>query len=164
MSIITTANFEQGKFKTGFTQFTANDLTACITRNEDKIMTELLGKDLYALYVTGVAGGDPIYEFLRDAFIEEINEVAYVSQGVVDMLCGFVWCEYQRDIYANNSSIGANRLKGENSDQVSFNGANYHSRYLEALSTFEAIQAYINDNLDVYPTFNGVCKYPYLQF
>jgi len=91
MSIVTTSAFETGKFKTAFTQFTVTDLQACIDRNENKIMTELLGVDLYAEYLAQIALSNPDYEKLRDAFIEEINgrseEHASELQSHHDLVC-----------------------------------------------------------------------------
>jgi hypothetical protein len=164
MSILTIGTFETGKYKLTVTQFNTADLQACIDRYENRTMSELFGVELLALYTQGIIDADPIYEFLRDAFIVEINKNLVVSTGVVDMLAGIVWAEFQRDIYTQSTSFGQVKSKGENSEGATFSAASYQSKRIEAESTFIAIQEYIEDNLDVYPTFNGVPKRAILPF
>jgi len=164
MSILTLGTFETGKYTLTVTQFNAADIQACIDRYEGRTMAELFGVELLALYTAGVTANDPIYTFLRDAFTVEINRWLIVSTGVVDMLAGIVWAEFQRDIYTQPTSFGQVKSKGENSEGATFNASSYQSKRMEAEETFRAIQTYIEDNLDVYPTYNGVPKRPILPF
>jgi len=161
--IVVATDFENGKFKAAFNEDTVLDLTACIERYEDRLMSELLGVELFALYTLGVIAVDPIYTKIQLQFIEQDTwSNLLVSNGVKDMLQGFIWCEYQREIYSQTTTFGSVKNKGENSDNVSFPASMYQIKYLESLTTYDAIQQYILENEAIYPTFKGLRKYPIL--
>lgn len=164
MSYIVPSDFETGKYKTAFTQFTITDLQACIDRYENRLLTELLGKDLLVLYLAGIIALDPIYTFIQGEFIEELNGEVVSSEGIKDMLMGFIWCEYQREINTTQTVFGGVKGKGENSTESTFNATMYHPKYLEALNSFTSIQEYIQFNSTIYPTFKGSLKRPTLPF
>jgi hypothetical protein len=161
---VSATDFEYGKFALAFNEQTIYDLNLCINRYEPRYLSELFGVDLYALYTAGVTASDAIYLELQAEFQKEINSRLIVSTGVKDMLMGFIWCEYQRQIQTQQTTFGAVKNAGENSDNASFNTSMYQVNWLEALNTYEAIQEFILDNLDIYPTFNGQSKFPVLQF
>ncbi len=72
MAIVTTTDFVN-KFELTLTDFNTAKLTAYIDRYETITLIELMGKELYDLYVIGIAGADPIYETLRDPFTIQLE-------------------------------------------------------------------------------------------
>jgi hypothetical protein len=152
---VTTANFIN-KYELTLTDFNSAKLTAYIARYETITLIELFGKELYDLYVTGIAGGDSIYETLRDAFTVQLSSGLILdSKGVDDMLTGIIYFYYSRDINTQQTSNGNVSSKGENSERVNEFKANIQSRWSEANDTYWAIQYYILENSSVYPTFEG---------
>lgn len=147
------------KFELKINEFNEDKLTAYIERYEEIYLTHLMGKELYDLYVIGIAGSDPIYEFLRDPFTVQLSDgCIYNSRGVKDMLLGVVYFYYSRDIYTTQTFSGAVKPTGENSNASSFAMSNLKGRYNESIETFKAIQAYITDNITTYPKFKGIEK------
>ena len=164
MAIITVDNFVN-KYELTLTDFNTTQLTSYIDRYETIALVELFGVELYDLWVIGIGASDPIYTFLRDSFTVQLsNGVILNSRGVIDMLTGIVYFYYSRDIMAQQSSNGVVEKKGENSENVSGYFANIQSRWDEAIETYNAIQYYVSDNLDVYPTFEGHIKQTLPQF
>ncbi len=147
------------KFETTQNEFDTAKLTAYIDRYETITLIELFGKELYDLYVIGIAGGDPIYEFLRDAFTVQLDCGTILdSNGVDDIILGVVYFYYHRDNYTQQSINGGVKNTGENSTNVSVFVSNIQSRWDEAISSYQAIQGYICENDSVYPTFLGQSK------
>ncbi|MFT5450530.1 MAG: hypothetical protein ACI9N9_000007 [Enterobacterales bacterium] len=134
-------------------------LTEYITRYDTITLIELFGKELYDLYVIGIGAADPIYEFLRDAFVVQLDNGCILnSRGVDDMITGIVYFYYQSDAFTQQTINGSTKTQGENSKNVSLVVANIHGRWNEAIDTYQAIQDYICENLAVYPTFKGQPK------
>ena len=147
------------KFATTQNEFDQAKLTDYIARYETITLIELLGKELYDLYVTGIAGGDPIYEQLRDAFTVQLDGGEILdSRGVDDIILGVVYFYYHRDNYTQQSINGGVKNKGENSDNVSVFVSNIQARWDEAIVSYQAIQGYICENDSVYPTYLGLNK------
>ena len=155
MAIVTTADFIN-KYELTLTDFNTAKLTAYIDRYETITLIELFGKELYDLYVTGIAGGDSIYETLRDSFTVQLSSGLILnSRGIVDLLTGVIYFYYSRDINTQQTSNGNVSSKGENSERVNEFKSNIQSRWSEANDTYWAIQYYILENSSVYPTFEG---------
>lgn len=155
MAIVTTTDFIN-KFELTLTDFNTAKLTAYIDRYETITLIELLGKELYDLYVTGIAGADPIYETLRDPFTVQLSSGLILnSRGIVDMLTGIIYFYYSRDINTQVTENGNVISKGENSDKASAFKSNVQSRWMESIGTYKAIQYYVLDNSSLYPTFEG---------
>lgn len=155
---VTAASFIN-KFETTQNEFDTAKLTNYISRYETITLIELFGKELYDLYVAGLIATDPIYEFLRDAFTEQLDSGTILnSRGVDDVTLGVVYFYVHRDGYTQQSINGGVKNTGENSTNVSVFVSNIQSRWDEAITSYQAIQGYICDNLDVYPTFDGQPK------
>ena len=155
---VTVASFIN-KFETTQNEFDTAKLADYITRYETITLIELFGKELYDLYVIGIGASDPIYKFLRDAFTVQLdNGIILDSRGVDDVILGVVYFYYHIDNYTQQSINGGIKNTGENSTNVSVVVSNIQSRWGEAVTSYQAIQGYICDNLDVYPTFKGLPK------
>ena len=155
---VTAASFIN-KFATTQNEFDTARLTDYIARYETITLIELFGKELYDLYVAGIAGADPIYEFLRDAFTVQLdNGVLLDSRGVDDIILGVVYFYYHRDNYTQQTINGGVKNTGENSEIVSVFVSNIQARWDEAIGSYHSIQLYLIENDGVYPTFLGLKK------
>ena len=156
MAIVTTSDFID-KFKLTLTDFNTNELSSYIERYETITLIELMGKELFDLYVIGFGLNEPIYVKLHNSFIEQSDcgEVLN-SRGLKDLILGTVYFYYSRDILTQRSENGSVAKKGENSSNVTQIQSNVQSRWDEAVDTYCAIQSYIIENHDVYPTFRGL--------
>jgi hypothetical protein len=153
-----------GKFEQTVNQYTEDKLTAYIERYQTIYLIEMLGKELYDLYVQGLIDEDPIYQFIENDFIEQSScgEILN-SRGIKDMLLGFIYFEYQRDAKTQQTINSAVKMKGENSERAGNYNTNIFGRYNESIDTYKAIQQYCMDNYSDYPTFKGIEKgYSYL--
>lgn len=157
-SITTPADFN-GQYSINRNKHNTNDIIACIDSVEELVLLELFGVDFKTIVLDGVANLDPIYEFLFEPFnYQDSCDRIWISKGVKEMLLGFVYFEW----FATHSVAvvldGQRENESENSKSASSLRANNEKRYNDAVKTYRAIQAYINDNLDIYPEFNGKGK------
>lgn len=155
MSILTPNDFI-GRFLITKNNNNIADIQSVIDESEFKIMNELLGTELYALYLLGVTGNDPIYLKLRDKFFESDScGNSIISLGVVRMLLGFTYFYYYQTDGVTASLNGQQSTLSENSEKVSVIMAN-NQIYNDSVYTFINIQAYIRNNIEIYPTFKGI--------
>jgi len=160
--VISSADFT-GKFKLTVNEFTISDLDSYIERYTVKFLIELFGKELYDLW--SVDETMPPYDALTNPFAFQSScSKVYESKGVKDMLMGAVYFHYTRDIIQKQSIDGMKRTVAENSTGISFAEGSLHTRWNEAIDTYEAIQAYILDNNVTYPEFNGIKQQVIIPF
>jgi hypothetical protein len=162
MSVLTlsTANFGKGKFELHTGIYTAGEIQIYINRYEKQYLLELLGADLYQLFVADLVNGVPqtqkyidIWQpFAVDRNLCQIN----ISQGMRDMICGFVYFHYLADKTNQTNMTGNVRPLGENSAVVPGEGSMIFSRYNNSVKTYKAIQQFICDNRNQYREFNGI--------
>lgn len=155
MAITITSSDFTGKFELTINEFTSANLTEYIDRYSTKMIIELMGIELFNLWVVDVDA--PPYDVLTNPRIFQSScGKVYESKGIKDMLLGNIFFYYTRDIIQKQSIHGQTKKLNENSTGISFSESNVQARWNESVETYEAIQAYILDNLDVYPTYNGV--------
>lgn len=143
-----------GKFEVAVNDITQPNLLIYIDRYEEYFATVLFGKELYDLWAV-----DPDavpYNALTEPFIFQSScGVVHQSKGIRDMLTGFIYFNYTRDIRTQQSLGGAVAKANENSmTSTSAQSFNWQ-RWNESITTFYAIQSYIRENIDLYPTFKG---------
>jgi hypothetical protein len=158
-NITTVANYV-GKFEIFTNGANTAKLTDFITRYEEGFLVDLLGVDFYNVWRADIDGGSPSAAnlFIYNAFNYQggNNCLILKSRGVEDMLLGFIYFEYLRDLKTQQTISGGVKIKGENSSRAGY--SNTRNRYNESVDTYQDIQAYICDNLQDYPDFNGVSK------
>ena len=156
MAYVTEADFIN-KFSITKGDFNTDKINEYISRYETITLQRLLGVELFDLWEAGLVATDPIYEFLRDPFTVQLdNGMILNSRGTKDVILGVVYFHLAVDGYTMQTINGSVESKGENSDKANLLTANVQSRYNEAVDSYDAIQLYVCDNLDVYPTFKGV--------
>jgi hypothetical protein len=130
-----------------------------IEEYEEKFLTELLGKELFDLFQDDLNAGvpaTPIYETIFEAFTQKINGCIVSSEGMKKMLTGLIYFEYVRDNRVKQTMNGAVEQQTEVS--TASDNTFLYSRYNQAVKTYQAIQAYIINNKDSYPSFDGITK------
>lgn len=157
-SITTPADFI-GQYSINRNKYNEANIQACIDSVEELVLLELFGVDFKAIVMQGIVDEVVIYENLYNPFnFQDSSDRIWVSKGIKEMLLGFVYFEW----FATHSVAvvldGQRENESENSKSASSLKANNEKRYNDAVKTYRAIQAYINDNLDIYPEFNGKGK------
>jgi hypothetical protein len=155
-----------GQYKVSTNSYIEVDFQLYINKLEQKYLTDLLGVALYDLFEADVVSGSPvtqIYIDIFDAFAEDDGTGSgcqHRSNGMVEMLKGFIYFHFMRDLWTQSTMNGQIKNEFSNSTQARMSETNLDENYNEAVKTYQEIQWYIKENLDVYPTFNGMEKLP----
>lgn len=158
-NILTIADFSSGIYEIPVSTYTENDLQSYIDRYEKKYLAELLGIELYDLFIADLVAGvptSPIYEKIFNPILEVVNGCDIHSEGMKVALKGLVYFHYVRDNITRITLAGAKRTTSDNSENIQALSANMGLRWNESVESYKAIQRYIYENLTDYPTFNGI--------
>jgi len=143
-----------GKYEVAVNDITQTKLLSYITRYEEFYTVMLLGKELYDLWV--VDPDAPPFDTITPAMIfQDSNGVVYDSKGIRDMLTGFIYFEYTKDVRTQQTLGGAVAKSNENSVDTSTAESFIWQRYNDSLDTFNAIQVFIDENSEDFPTYKG---------
>ena len=148
-----TPNDFQGKFSLHTGMYTNQTIQDYIDRYEPLYLMQLFGAKMYDEFVSDMGIFNipisPNFQKLYNPFHENyaFNRLV-VSNGLIDMLKGFVYFEYCKDL-TNQMTVNGNvRPTGENSGDVSTLYSMMYARYNEAVKTFRAIQTHIVNNFN----------------
>jgi hypothetical protein len=137
----------------------ATKIQSYIDMIEPSIMNELFGVELLSLYTQGIIDEEEIYTKLLNPFFENLSCGKLIeSKGIIDMLKGFVYFAYSAEDYSEVSVNGNVVQNNENSTKANDIESSLYTKYNTSVKTYKAIQAYILENQDVYPTFKGQRK------
>lgn len=148
-----TPNDFNGKFALHTGMYANATIQDYIDRYEPLYMMQLFGAKMYDEYVgdMGILNIpiSPNFQYLFNPFHENIAfNTLIVSNGLIDMLKGFVYFEYCKDL-TNQMTINGNvRPTGENSADVSTLYSMMYARYNESIRTYRAIQTHIVNNFN----------------
>jgi hypothetical protein len=164
MGIVINSEFV-GKYALNLNQYNIDKIDSYIEKYEKYYLSNMLGAELYALFIADLDVNNvpqiTIYENIFNSFIRDYNSTVSTSNGIKEMLLGFIFYHITSDMVVNQTSIGGTKAKNENSTVMGKN-ASITTRFNEAVDTYKAIQCYILDNSVDYPTFNGQpIKYEY---
>jgi hypothetical protein len=137
-----------------------NKLQAYIDHYEQKYLIDLLGAELYVLFVAGYANEDEIYEKLYEpfAFDSECENKPFISEGIEVMLKNLIYAHYQQEDLGVATGAGKVDLDPEGGRRSTDNESNTFAYYNQGIKTYKAIQQYIKENEVDYPEFKGVEK------
>lgn len=160
MSIVLNSDFV-GKYEINVNQYNETLIDAYIAKYEKQYLLKLLGATLYGLFVADLTGTpeEPqtaIYVTIFESFEidnEGLNNIL-VSNGIKEMLTGFIYYHLTLDNQQSQTSIGVVSPNAENGTMIAMNSIT-NSRYNDNVETFRAIQEYIMLNSTDYPDFNG---------
>jgi len=163
MSILTYKDFEKGRYKIPLNpDQQTGGIQDYITDAETKYLVMLFGVELYDLFIidlaTAPAGSPTAPRFVKvyDPFNEQTETHLIVSTGIKEMLKGFVYYLYTRDIITRMTTVGAEMAQGANSEAITAIKHDITSRFNEAVDEFQTLQYYMTEvNPDDYPEFVG---------
>lgn len=137
-----------------------NDVDLYIAKYEEEYLVDLLGVDLYDAFVTdfGLPSQSERFVYIEEPFKYDDEDCIVRSEGMLEMLKGFLYFHIVRDLKYKLSVTGHSTANPEIGREVSFDEANLYGRYNDAIKTYHAIQLYINDNSEDYTEFNGKPK------
>lgn len=133
---------------------------------EEQYLIDLLGASLYDEFISDLDNNnypespnfqqifDPFHlDNTSNGFLTSYNTYnnVIVSQGILEMLKGFIYFEYVKDTANQITALGQVIPQGENSLTATTLYNMMYTRYWEALKTYRAIQWYIykNQNLPI---------------
>ena len=127
---------------------------------EENYLRELLGVNLFNSYKADVVNHLPVtasYLTITNPLFVEQSGYSIVSNGIKDMLLGFIFFEYVRDNKIKQSMSGS-VVNGVDSSNNDFTQEFLFQRYNESIDIYKNIQLYIELNKATYPTYNGFTK------
>jgi hypothetical protein len=159
---ITYSDFGKGKYELHKGMYEQQKINEYIDKYERLYLINLLGGDLFTLFVADLVAGVPVspeYLSIYNAFVYDENYCGVViSDGMIEMIKGFIYFEYLKDQVNQVWVSGVVAPTGENSNNISTINQQIYTRYNDAVRIYRAIQRYICDNSQNYLDFNGVDK------
>lgn len=160
MSIVKTSDFSVGRYILVTSPDQKDDLQIQIDYVENLYLKRMFGIDLYNLFIADLIAGVPQtarFIFVFNSFdYQDTNGPIYSSEGIVEMLKGIIYFFYIRDLNAKVAATGTIKTKSANSENVPSSSLSVQSRYNEGISSYWAIQIYMNLlNSEDYPEFEG---------
>lgn len=147
-----------GKYALSKGMFSEQTIQDYIDRYESRYLKELFGVDLYNQFASDLVNDVPQSpNFLKvfNPFSEDVDlllsrwnrgynyDGMLISNGVKDMLLGFIYYEYAKDLVNQMTPFGNTKPQSENSDIANTLFSMMYNRYNEAILSFQAIQDYI---------------------
>ncbi len=159
---ISPSNFQSGPVCIATNVYTESELQDYIDKYEEEILIDLLGCDLYNLFVADLVSGVPQTQIYLDIYnkfcIDEDYCHIWKSEGMVKMLEYMIFFYYVRDQKVKQSNEGNVVSMAEASRESTFTESNIYRNYNQGIKSYCAIQWYICDNSNDYPDFNGQIK------
>ena len=128
-----------------------------LDKYEKQFLTNLLGAELYGLFIADLVGGVPQTQRFIDIYnafsIDDNNCVRY-SEGLKVATLQFVYFYAVRDLSVKKTNTGVVFNNNEVSEGPVYSGYNIVEAYNEAIKNAKEIQWYICDNDDIYPEEN----------
>ena len=152
-----------GKFELHTGTYDTALLQDYIDRYEKRYLTDLFGVDLYNEFNADLILGGGVPTEQRFTTIFEPLSVDYIwtilySEGIKEMLMGFIYYEYMKDQISQTTPIGMVTPSGQNSRNSSSLYLQLYTRYNDAVRMYKALQVYMTNNSSDYDEFNGVRK------
>lgn len=172
--MITQITDYKGKYKLSTGMYDTAKLQDYINRYEPRYLKELLGVDLYNQFIADLDANNlpqsPNYIKIYEALSEDITALGITqtgapfngilsthylygynsildSEGIKEMLKGFIYFEYAKDLINEMTPYGNVKPTSENSEVVGGLVTMIYTRYNEAIRTFQSIQEYVLLNL-----------------
>ena len=161
---LTTDDFV-GKYKLAKDCYSKDLLEKYIEKYEKFYLQDLLGCDLYDAFITDLNTDTPpapqtsrFIDLYEEKCTDDVCGVMYRSEGILEMLKGYVYYHYILDQKFKSTIIGTVVNEGSFSREIAAAKSTMEDRYNLATDTYIAIQLFIMDNEDLYPEFNGKKK------
>ncbi len=146
MALLTTSDFiNKWELSTGM--YSTNKLTEYIERYEQQYLRQLFGVDLYNAFVSDLDSNipqSPNFKLVFDPlYVDENLYFMIESRGILDMLKGFIYFEYAKDLMNQQTPFGNVQQTTENSVVVNTLQTMMYARYNESITTYQNIRNYI---------------------
>ena len=149
--IVTISDFT-GKYQLSTGMYDTAKLQDYIDKYEKRYLIELFGANLYTEFESDLLANVPQSpNFLKvfNPFYENLTfRQLIISDGIKEMLKGFIYFEYSKDLINQMTPYGNVRPISENSEPVSTLYSMIYARYNEAIRSYKAIQTYIQVNFN----------------
>jgi hypothetical protein len=136
-----------GKFQLHTGMYDQSKLESYIERYEKKYLVQLFGVELYNDFMGDIDAGmpqSPNFIKIFNPFNEQIDMLNIaMSEGILDMLKGFIYFEYAKDLINQMTPFGNVAQQSENSSVVTPLYSMMYARYNESVKTYRAIQTYM---------------------
>ena len=138
-----------GKYELHKGMYDTAKLQIYINKYEIRYLKEMLGVDLYNQFIADLTSGanpvpkSPNFTKLFYAFSEDVNYNILDSDGMLEMLKGFIYFEYSKDGFMQQTTYGGVQQTAENSKVLNSLQSMIYARYNEAIRTYRAIQDYV---------------------
>jgi len=154
-----------GEYQLGGNALQTANFQIYINKLEKKYLTDLLGVELYNLFIDDLDVNfdpqDPIYQAIYEEIAEDEDAgtgCQHRSLGMIEMLKGFIYYHWLRDQFTTKTISGAVKNEFSNSQPATMSQTNMEEKYNESVSMYQTIQWYIQENKTDYPTYNGMEK------
>lgn len=163
--IVQVSDFKVGKYELHSGIYDVPRIQAYIDKYEMRYLTELLGAELYTLFAADLLAGagvplEPRFLVIFNPLsIDWCGRILY-SEGIKEMLMGFIYYEYTKDEIVQMTPVGNVRPVGQNSEVAGSLYTQIYNRYNDSVRSHDSIQMYICTNpADYdYSDFNGFKK------
>lgn len=158
MSIVLTTDFTD-EFNVSKTLKT-DKLQAYIDRYEKHYLIQLLGAELYDLFIADLTATSPqvpqstrFLDIFNEFSIDD-NDCVRRSEGMRVMLKQFIYFHFVRDSSRFKTSVGVVQNQGDVSTNTPYDGYNLVESYNQGVTNATEIQWFICDNDEDYPEEN----------
>lgn len=162
---LTVNDFKEGKYELHSGIYDVPRIQDYIDKYETRYLTEMLGVDLFNEFSADVTLGggvptEPRFVIIYEALTLDLTWCILYSDGMKEMLTGFVYYEYTKDEIVQMTPNGNVRPVGQNSEVAGSLYTQIYNRYNAGVSSYKSIQQYIWKNPEGYDyaKFNGVPK------
>jgi hypothetical protein len=143
-----------GKYEISTGMYDTNKLQDYIDRYEPSYLRQLFGVTMYNEFIADLDVNNlpqsPNYLKLYYPFAEDVTPYNLLeSRGLLDMLKGFIYFEYYKDLVNLATPYGGVKPNAENSTIVGTTSSTMYTRYNDAVKTYKAIRHYIHLNTPV---------------
>ena len=163
--IVSVSDFKIGKYELHSGIYDVPRIQAYIDKYEKRYLTELLGADLYSLFVADLVAGsgtplEPRFSVIFNPLSIDWSGRIIYSDGIKEMLKGFIYYEYTKDEIVQMTPVGNVRPVGQNSEVAGSLYTQIYNRYNDGVRSHDSIQMYICKNPEDYDysDFNGFKK------
>jgi len=143
-----------GKYQLSTGMYDTVKLQDYIDKYEKRYLIELFGANLYDEFISDLDTNNipqsPNFLKVFNPFYENLTfRQLIISEGIKEMLKGFIYFEYSKDLINQMTPYGNVRPISENSEPVSTLYSMIYARYNEAIKSYKAIQMYIQVNMNI---------------
>ena len=154
MAFLSPSNFT-GKYELHTGMYDVNKLQAYIDKYEGRYLRQLFGVTMFNSFMSDIdqqtnAPKSPNFQYIFNPFAEDVTLYSMLdSDGILEMLKGFIFFEYAKDLLNQMTPFGNVRQRAENSTAILALQSQMYNRYNEAIRTYRAIRDYIYLNFDI---------------